>query len=215
MDAELPPPIVVNSIPFEDRALPFAERLTRTMGLAFSAPGQLFSAVPSTEIGPPLLYGVLIGSVAIFFGVMWQMLFGSLLMLAEPREPGALAISTAMYLAVMLTSPLLAALGLFVSAGIYHVVLLILGGGRRGFAVTFRAVAYGNTPQLLGVVPFCGGIVAGVWCIVLYVIGASKGHGTEWWRALLAYFLPAILCCCVLIWALMSLGLLGALGSLD
>jgi len=208
-----PPPEDGNSIPFEDRSLPFLERLARTAGLAFSDPAKLFSAIPRTEIGPPLLYGVLIGTVDVVFSVLWQMAFGSLAMLADSTNAEEFAISTGLYLVIIVASPLLVAIGMFISAGIYHLVLLLLGDGRRGFAVTFRAVSYGSTPQLLAVVPLCGAIAGGIWGIILVIIAASMGHGTEWWRALLAYFLPAILCCCLLAWALMSLGFLGALAG--
>ena len=33
------------------------------------------------------------------------------------------------------------------------------------------------------------------------------------WRALLAYFLPAVVCCCFLIWLFVSLGFLGAFSA--
>ena len=36
---------------------------------------------------------------------------------------------------------------------------------------------------------------------------------TDAWRVILAYFLPSILCCCLLLWLLMSFGLLGALAN--
>jgi hypothetical protein len=91
--------------------------------------------------------------------------------------------------------------------------LLVFGGAPRGFGVTLRAVAYGSTPQLLGVLPICGAIVGGLWSMVLVIIGAIYGHGTDGWRAILGYFLPLILCCC-LVWVLLStFGLLGALAG--
>jgi hypothetical protein len=202
-----------NSVPFEDRSLPFFTRLSQTAGRAFSDPMRLFSAMPSGDIGPPLLYGVLVNTVAIVFLVLWQMTFGSLAMLADSASAEEVMFSTWVMVVCMVFSPLLAAVALFIQTGIYHLVLLLLGDGQRGFPITFRAVAYGSTPQLLAVIPFCGELVGGVWNIILEIIGASQGHGTEWWRALLAYFLPTILCCCLAVWALMSLGFLGALAG--
>jgi len=207
------PQAPANSIPFEDRTLPFVTRFTRTVGRAFSDPMGLFSAVPSGDIGAPLLYGVLVNTVAIVVSTAWQMVFGSLAMLADTTSLSHVVFSNTFLLMFMVFSPAFAALSLLVSSGIYHVVLLLLGDGQRGFGVTFRAVTYGSTPQLLAVIPFCGGLVGGVWVVVLEIIGASRGHGTEWWRALLAYFLPAIVCCCLLVWAATSFGLLSALAG--
>ena len=43
------------------------------------------------------------------------------------------------------------------------------------------------------------------------IMAFKLGHGTDWWPAILAYFLPTIVCCCLAWWLLMSLGLLGFL----
>lgn len=75
------------------------------------------------------------------------------------------------------------------------------------------AVAYGNSPNVLCIVPFCGGIIGGLWAVVLIIIGGKLGHGTEWWKAVLAYFLPAIVCCCLVTWLMMTFGFLGAIAN--
>jgi hypothetical protein len=59
-------------------------------------------------------------------------------------------------------------------------------------------MAYGGTPQLLGIIPFCGGVIGGIWALVLFILGAIHGHKTDWWRALIAYFAPVVVCCCLL-----------------
>lgn len=202
-----------NSVPFEDRSLPFLQRLFRTIGMAFSQPMQLFSAMAREDLGPPVVYGVLIGTVTAIITILWYMMFGGLAMLAEGVEPGEFAISTGLYVLILFLSPLLILIGLFISSAIYHVSLLLLGAGQRGFAVTFRAVTYGSTPTILGIVPFCGGIIGGLWAMVLTMMAFKLGHGTDWWRAILAYFLLAILCCCLVVWMAMSFGLLGALAN--
>ena len=79
--------------------------------------------------------------------------------------------------------------------------------------MTFRALAYGYTPGLLGVIPICGGVVGGIWAIVLVIIAGKLGHGTDWWRSILAYFLPTILCCCLLMGLATAMGLLGSFAS--
>lgn len=199
------------SIPFEDTSRPFFERLGATASQAFSDPVGLFSRVGGTDIGPPLVYGVLIGIVGWGFGAVWQLVFGNILSVLEPEGAAeAMFLNTGMVLLLTLFSPLLVTIGLFISAGIYHLMLLIVGDGSRGFAVTFRAVAYGSTPNLLGIVPFCGGIVGGIWSIVVTIIGAKTAHGTDTLRAILAYFIPLLACCGLLALAFSMAGFLAA-----
>jgi hypothetical protein len=202
-----------NTIPFEDTSQPFFQRLFRTIGMAFTEPMRLFSGTPSGDIGLPLLYGVIVGTVSAVIGTLWSMMFGGFAMLFEGVDADEFALSTGMYLLIMFLSPLLVVVGMFISTVIYHLALMVLGDGKRGFPVTFRAVAYGNTPGLLCILPLCGGFIGGIWALVLTIIGFKAGHNSEWWQAILAYFLPGILCCCLVIWILMTFGMLGAIFS--
>ena len=89
----------------------------------------------------------------------------------------------------------------FLGAGIVHLMLLLLGGARRGFEATFRVVCFSQATALLFVipiflVPFCGMAVV-VWALVLYVIGLAQAHQIGHGQALAAVLLPVVaLCCC-------------------
>ena len=180
--------------------------------MGFSDPVRMFSNLPAEDIGPPVLYGVIIGSIAVVIGLLWQLLFSGMTWFGagEFRE---LAASTTLIVFCMIFSPILVAVGLFIGAGIYHLMLLVCGDGSRGFGVTMRAVCYGYTPNLLAVVPFCGGVVGGIWALVLTIMGAVYGHRTEPWRAILAYFLPMILCCCLVLGLAMMFGFFGSMNQ--
>ena len=45
------------------------------------------------------------------------------------------------------------------------------------------------------IIPLCGSVIAGVWGIVLRCIGLARAHETDTGRAVLAVFLPLIVCC--------------------
>lgn len=186
-----------NSVPFEDLSRPFLERLIETVKLSFADPVRLFSGMVPGDIGPPLVYGLIIGTIAAITGLLWQLLFGGLAMFADQSGFSGFALSTGFMILMMFLSPLFVVVGLFIASGLYHVCLLLLGDGERGFAMTFRAVCYGGTPQLLGVVPICGGFVGGIWALVLVIMAGKLGHGTDTWKAILGYFLPILLCCCL------------------
>jgi hypothetical protein len=207
------PPPSGSSVPFDDPSIPFFERFWLTIRLAFTNPMELFSAMPGGDIGMPLLFGVLVGTVTVVFSILWNMMFSGMALLGGGLPAGEFALSTGLYILVMFLSPMFVAIGLFIQAAIFHVALMILGSADRGFAVTFRAVAYGNTPNLLAIVPFCGGLIGGIWAIVLIIIAGKQGHETEWWKAILAYFLPTIVCCCLMLWLASMFGFLGALSD--
>lgn len=203
----------INSVPFEDTSQPFFSRLFRTIGMAFSEPVKLFSGMPRGDVGLPLLYGVLTGTIAGVISIFWSMSFNGLAMLSRHMHAEEFAISTGLYILIMFLCPLMVAVGMFISAGINHLCLLLFGAGKGGFVTTFRGIAYGNTPALLCILPFCGGFIGGIWAMVLVIMAYKIAHQTDWWRAILAYFLPSIFCCCMIIWLLMTFGIIGALAN--
>lgn len=89
------------------------------------------------------------------------------------------------------------AIGSFVGAGIYHVVLSMVGGANRSYETTFRVVAYVNgATALLNIIPcYLGSLVAPFWAIVLLVIGLAKAHETDTWKGAVAVLGPVLLCC--------------------
>jgi hypothetical protein len=45
------------------------------------------------------------------------------------------------------------------------------------------------------IVPVCGGLISGIWCLVCEIIGLTKAHNTSTGQAVLAVLLPVIVCC--------------------
>jgi hypothetical protein len=206
-----PPPPEGSSIPFENAATPFLDRLLETVKLAITDPVRLFSAVnDDSDIWQAVLYALIFGTLSSAMASMWQIVWGGMLGSLDPFVRDGMVMGTGFQALMILFSPVWALLGLFIGSGIFHVSLYVLGYGGRGFPVTLRVVAYASTPTLLAVVPFCGGLIGMVWSIVLVVLGATYAHGTEWWRALLAYLIfPAIVCCCMAFGMSMLLGMIG------
>lgn len=113
--------------------------------------------------------------------------------------------------AALLAVPLFAFVSLFVTSGILHLMLLLLDGARQPFETTVRVVAYGGgSTLLLGVIPFCGGLIGAVWQIVAEIVGLSEAHEISLGKAALAVLLPAVLCCAMLAAFLAFVGLAAA-----
>ena len=88
---------------------------------------------------------------------------------------------------------------------------MVSGDGEARLEVTFKAAAYAITANLLNVIPFCGGVIGGIWGLVLLIIGLKQGHKTETWKAVMAPLIWVILIgiCCVAAGALMTAGIMG------
>ncbi len=152
-------------------------------------------------IGMPLMYALILGSIGGFVGLVWQTLFstlGGFLGRGGTEEMailGTLAIGAKIAIFAVLT-PLFVIIGLFIGSGIAHVCLMIAGGANKSFETTYRVFAYtSGSTALIGLVPICGGIVAGIWAIVCEIIGLREAHETTTGKAVLAILLPLVVCC--------------------
>ena len=92
-------------------------------------------------------------------------------------------------------APLLIVIGLFIGAGIMHLSLMLVGGNKKGFETTFRVIAYSTSAQVGAIIPLLGGLIAGIWTIVVEIIGLREAHQTTTLKAILAVFLPIIAAC--------------------
>ena len=98
--------------------------------------------------------------------------------------------------AIVILLPVLIVICLFIGSAVVHLCLMIVGGANQSFETTFRVLAFsqGSTGPLQ-IIPICGGLIAGVWALVCNCIGLARAHETDTGRAVLAVFLPLIVCC--------------------
>jgi hypothetical protein len=91
---------------------------------------------------------------------------------------------------VLAMIPLMVTIGIFIYSGVLHLLLRIVGGGAHGFEATFRVVSYSQAAQVLGIVPFIGGWIGGIWQLIIQVIGLREIHETSYLRVILAFVIP-------------------------
>jgi hypothetical protein len=210
--AAVPPPpaggtstITASATPVPGGGLPWDDRHDRgvfnafieTLQMVLGRPSIAFTAMKREGgLAEPLLYALIGGSFGLIVYFIYSFAFRSLGIFAQ-RNPLAHLIggSIASVLLLILT-PLLIAIGVFINAAILHLCLMIVGGAKQSFETTFRVVCFsGGSVYPLMIIPLCGGIIAGVWGIVLRCIGLARAHETDTGRAVLAVFLPLIVCC--------------------
>jgi hypothetical protein len=210
-------------IPWERRGtIGFVAGLTETTQQVLTSPEGFYRRLAATAagIGDPLFYAVIVGYIGLvassLYSAVFNMTFGSALSsMGEHPEFARLMpfVQGGVGLVVNLVlGPIFIAVGLFIWAGILHLLLLLLGGGARGFEGTFRALGYASASNLFQIVPMCGGFIGAVYGIVLAIIGLSAVHGDSKGKAAAAVLIPLVLCCCCCAFGLMAMA--GSIASM-
>ncbi len=192
-----PPP------PWENR-----ERYGRLAGFLETVPRLLlhprpFFAGQPLGRGPrdPLLFVVAVGVLTGVFLSLWLRLIPALqrdflqtLAQGGDTESAAAALRAISGGLLVAVAPVLALVNVLVTAGIYHLVLVLVARPRAGFAGTLRVAAYGYGVNVLTIVPSCGGLLAMAWSVPVGIIGLVEIHRIDPWRAALAVVVPPLLC---------------------
>lgn len=197
------PGMAVGPVPFEAREKHggFFAALWETWKEACFSPNTFFEKVGRSEdLNAPLLFAVICGSVGIIVQQALSLALQGVIagLLPSQQRGGAMfgiGVNAAVSVGFMVLAPLWVLLGLIIGTAIVHVGLMIFGGAKKGFNMTLRTMAYASAAQAFGVIPFCGAYIGGIWTLVLEIIGLAKAHETDTWRAVLAVFLPLVVCC--------------------
>ncbi|MEP7028076.1 MAG: YIP1 family protein [Candidatus Eisenbacteria bacterium] len=205
-------------IPWEADDSPWASRLVATIQLLFTRPREAFASVPlDGDLLKPFVFALVVGSIGFSLNLLWEGLVRGAMHDLMARTGGTprfeLPLVAIPFMALF--SPALVALAVVCTAAIDHLFLLIVGGAKRGFGATTRAVCYGFAAQLLLALPFCGGFFAGIAGLVFSIVGFSAVHRISVAQAALAVLLPVLLCCACIALALVTYGtaFLGSFGS--
>lgn len=155
---------------------------------------------PTGYLGSALLYALIIliiGSLSQYlWNVGWNAMFGSLpFRNIAGQEAFGKFFTTGFALIGIILLPAIIVAYLFIHAGITHLLLLVIGGANKGIETTLKAICYAQSPMIFQIVPFCGGLVASVWAIVLEIIGLREVHKTTTGKAAFAILFPKIFCC--------------------
>lgn len=220
---EPPPQIGARSVPetlASRSGLPWDERQTKglfnafieTLQMVLSRPVAAFTAMKREGgLGEPLLYAAIGGTFGVVFAVIYNFVLRSFSSLGDRHGAFAHLLGGLGWIVILILAPVFVVIGTFISSAILHVCLMIVGGAKQTFETTFRVVCFaeGSASPLL-VIPFCGGLIAGIWKIVLYCIGLARAHETDTGRAVLAVVLPVVVCCGGVLLIAMMFGALGA-----
>ena len=203
-----------SGLPWEHRQeRGFLNAFIETLAMVLTKPDLAFRTM-KTEGGlaEPLIYALIGGCVGGIVSLLLSLGLQSMGLFAGQQDTfAALAGIGVGSIALIVLVPLFIVIGLFIGSAIIHLCLMIVGGANKSFETTFRVLAFsqGSTGPLQ-IIPVCGGLIAGVWALVVNCIGLARAHETTTGRAVLAVLLPLIVCCGAGILLAMMFGALGA-----
>jgi hypothetical protein len=204
-DSGPPPPRA--GLPWENRSgLLDLGAMFRTIGkVLFDAPAAYRSMKTDGGLGGPLFFAVLLGTICGWVALLWQLLFSGVmegLMPTGGESPfgnyGNLSFmaSTTFKVAQAVMLPGIILLVLFIIAAIYHLFLMMFGGAKRSFETTVRVLCFSaGSTAIFQLIPFCGGLIAFVWGLVIDIIGLAEAHETGTGKAAAAVLVPIAACC--------------------
>lgn len=192
-----PPPLGGGggTFPWEDRdRLGMVTALIETCKLVVTAPKDAFARLqPNGDLTSPLLFGLLLTWPVVVISSIFQVLLTGLTGGAEAAGFGLLQVGM-----IVVLYPVLFAIGIFISAGIYHLALTLIKGldqSNFGFEGTLKAAAYCQVAALPSIVPFIGGLVTLALSIYLLVNAIQTVHRTSTQQAVIAVLAPVLICC--------------------
>ena len=187
----------------ERERLGFFAALSQTIADVLLRPTQTFASLKQTGgLANPLLYFVLVSSSMFAVSAFYQIAMTTVNpTLFAPKIPHATGSSyTVALIGSVLLSPALYVVSAFISSGITHLCLKLLGGANRPFETTFRVICYAQaSAAVLNVIPVCGSLIGVIWGAYAIIIGLKEAQNTEGWRATLAITLPGLFCCGLLL----------------
>ncbi|MDQ7832421.1 MAG: YIP1 family protein [Desulfovibrionaceae bacterium] len=188
-------------------------------GLVLTLKSILFQPVEFFESMPPgrgkgkaMVFNLLLSEFLLLVDFLWAIL-GVRAKLADTGQTDALAAMAGVpgigFLILLVMVPVFMAAGIFLDAGLTHLLLMLLRGNSKKFEETFRVMCYSAAPTVLSAVPVAGQLLSPViliWYMTLQAIGLKKVHGAAYSQALAVVLIK---------WSLYLFLLLGMLHSLS
>ncbi len=173
------------------------------------SPSRFFAAVKAGGgegggVGGELVYGTVLGYLGLLasavYGQVIHLVGGGLGGFHTRSRFGELPQFVEGWLGFALQvvlGPVLVLMGIFFSAALSHLGLLLVGRS-RGFEMTLKVFCYAQAVAVFQLLPICGGLLSLPYLVTLYVIGLSTTHEIPEGRAYGALLLTFLaVCCCV------------------
>jgi hypothetical protein len=232
LSPDVPPPLAQDTLARVEGAedgpawerrkeLGFVRALLQTWKEVLLNPAVSFSRMKTTGgFATPLLFNLTMVVIYAFFTMIYQLLFtGVFGAAAAATHDGSTSVQGIggglppfVNIGVMVISvPVLVGIT-FLNAWITHFCLALFKGTSKSYEATYRVICYSYSTWIFALVPCAGGVISSIWWLVATIIGLSKVHRTEGWRAAMAVFLPVFVCIgAVVVFAIAIAGIIESL----
>ncbi len=197
----------VKEISYEEASSPWESgegiiwAFLRTTKECLFSPSRFFKNVAKGEgYWSPLIYGIICGIIGFGVAIVWQWLFLSTLI---PLPIVPFISYNIILLIATITLPFMMAFSIVVGSAITHLCLIIVGGNKKGYQATFRAVSYAWCGNLFEIIPFIGSAIGSIYTLVLTIIGVRETHGISTGKAVFGVLLPVIVIIILIIAAIL------------
>lgn len=196
------PPAPADTAPVWEAAEPppLVSAAVESIKQVLSKPVETFQSMPC-EGGffKPLKFYILVSWVTSAVAVVYQTaaaLINPAMFVGEEAKHLPQYALVMIFAGVIIFMPVFLLFGSFVSSGILHGALMLVGGAKKPFETTFRVFCYSSgSTSALQLVPLCGGWLYSVASLVYCVIGLKEAHRIELWRPIVAILLILLICC--------------------
>ena len=183
-----------------------------TIRLVLLAPSDAFSRMQQTAgVGEPLLFGVIFGTIGAFFAQLWDTWMRSVAMSMVGGDFADLAVQNTLGVFAFIFTPFFVAFIIVLASAIYHLMLMLFGGAPYPYETTLRVVSYTTgATWVFNLIPLCGGLIGGLWGLVVIIIGLREAQEVPGGRAAAAVLVPILLlllCCAFFAVTIFSLAL--------
>ncbi len=183
---------------------PSMEAFNETMSVVLGSPQEAFSTMRRTGgVGNPIgfmIIGMVIGQIAnAIYGTIFSFIRASAS--EEPFNIEFLILGGAGQLVGgVIFAVIIAPLLTFITAGIYHLLLALVGGANAGYEATFRSVCFVNgSTSILLAIPCIGPILAfffSIFCLIHAFAGAHETSGGKAAFSVLGVMFGLVVCGC-------------------
>lgn len=170
---------------WEQEAGGFFTRLWQTLVQVLMHPVITLGAPARPGLGYPLGFGLILGTLGSVMMGFWNSIL-------EPESAASSLLGGSPVL-ILVLSPILVLIQLFIVAALAHFFLWVVRGASKGYSDTFRVVAYSSAANVFLCLPFLGTAISSVWSLVIIVGGLAVVHGTSRGRVVLALLIPVVL----------------------
>jgi hypothetical protein len=172
-------------------------------------PVRFFAGLPrSGSLLNPLVFALICTEIAAIFGGILNLAGAGGAFVAGYGLQVPENIGFGEFVGSVVFAPIGSAIGVFIVAGIAHLLVrLVVGVTNAGFGATFRVAAYTSVTSLVSWIPFVGGLLA-LYGIYLAMVGIREIHSTTTGKAFVVVLLPVIV---IVVLALLGLLVAGAM----